>query len=90
MILDRLFNSKVGVIILSIIWGLGLSTLFVRAYRQEPCYVINGHPISKVVDSYYNYGTDKCYRYSPVITDCGGQLRPKTPLRGGRCDPNPL
>lgn len=70
MILDRLFNSRVGVILLSIIWGLGLSTLFTHAYRNKPYYIIQGPPIKSTMGNYFNYGTDKCYQYSPFITKC--------------------
>ena len=70
MILDRLFNSRVGIIIISIIWGLGLSTLFTHAYRNKPHYIINGPPIQTTMNDYYNYGSDRCYQYYPMITNC--------------------
>lgn len=70
MLLDRLFKSRLGIIIISIIWGLGLSTLFNRACQGRNCYIVKGPNIEDTSKKYYNYGTEKCYQYYPVITKC--------------------
>jgi len=70
MVLDRLLNSQVGIVLISIIWGLGLSTLFAHACRHRPCYIITGPPIKNTMSKYFNYGTEKCYQYYPIISKC--------------------
>ena len=68
--LDRLFKSRLGVIIISIIWGLGLSTLFNNACKTRNCYIVRGPDLEMIQGQYFNYGTDKCYQYEPVISKC--------------------
>ena len=68
--LDELFKSKIGIIFISIIWGLGLSTLFNTACKGRNCYIIKGPNIEQTTQKYFNYGTDKCYQYYPIVTSC--------------------
>jgi hypothetical protein len=68
--LDELLKSQIGVMLISIIWGLGLSTLFNTACKGRNCYIIKGPNIENTTKKYFNYGTDKCYQYYPVITGC--------------------
>ena len=69
-IVERLFKSRIGIILISIVWGLGLSTLFNTACKGRNCYVIRGPDIKTTTSQYFNYGTDKCYQYYPVIAKC--------------------
>ena len=70
--IEEIFQTRVGVIIISIIWGLGLSTLFRKACQGRTCQVVQykGPDPGEVKDSYYSYGTGKCYQYYPVMTKC--------------------
>ena len=70
--LETIFNNQIGRIILSIIWGLGLSTLFRKACHGRKCQVIlyNGPDPSEVNNSYYEYGNGQCYKYYPTISNC--------------------
>jgi hypothetical protein len=70
--LEDIFKSRLGLIILSIIWGLGLSTLFRRACQGRHCQVIvyNGPDPNEVQKTYYEYGNGQCYKYDPFMTQC--------------------
>lgn len=70
--ISEIFKSKVGVIIVSIIWGLGLSTLFRKACQGRNCQVINyqGPSPHEINGSYYDYGNGQCYQYFPSVTTC--------------------
>lgn len=70
--LEAIFNNQIGRIILSIIWGLGLSTLFRKACHGRKCQVIlyNGPDPNEVKNSYYEYGNGQCYKYYPTISNC--------------------
>lgn len=70
--LQEVLRSRVGIIIISIIWGLGLSTLFRKACKGRTCQIIkyNGPNPREIEQTYYNYGTDKCYKYHPVLSKC--------------------
>jgi hypothetical protein len=68
----EIFKTKIGIIILSILWGLGLSTLFRKACQGRNCQVIvyNGPDPSEIKDAFYTYGDGQCYKYRPFMTDC--------------------
>lgn len=70
--LEDFFGSKVGIILISIIWGLGLSTLFRKACQGRKCQVIvyQGPDPTEIRNTYYNYGTGTCYQYTPRLTPC--------------------
>jgi hypothetical protein len=67
------FRSRTGIIILSIIWGLGLSTLFRKSCDfGESCKVIEYRgPPSSLNNKIWNYGDPtKCYKLNPEIVKC--------------------
>jgi hypothetical protein len=70
--IDDVLKTRIGVIIVSIIWGLGLSTLFRKACNGRTCQIIkyNGPDPNEVMKNYYNYGTQQCYKYYPVMSKC--------------------
>lgn len=70
--IDKLLSSRAGIVLISIIWGLGLSTLFKKACQGRTCRIIKykGPPPDEISQSYYNYGTSKCYMYIPVLAKC--------------------
>lgn len=66
------FKSRVGIVIISIVWGLGLATLFKRSCEGKDCKVIEYHgPPIKDVEHHWQYdGDTKCYRWVPYVTKC--------------------
>ena len=69
MKLNELLKSKSGQIILSVIWGLGLSALFRRVCITRDCIVIQGPNPEDIQDDIYGY-KKKCYKYTTDIVDC--------------------
>ena len=70
--MDGFFKSRTGIIIVSVIWGLGLSTLFRKACQGNKCKVVvyQGPNPHELKDTYYNYGDQQCYQYYPHISQC--------------------
>ncbi len=66
------FKTPAGTIILSIIWGLGLSTLFKKSCQSNNCkiYKYVNPSVNDVKKSYYNYGGSHCYQFDPIIASC--------------------
>jgi hypothetical protein len=64
-----LLESKSGQIIISIILGLGLATLFRKVCSGNNCIIIKG-PNFKEVEKYYYKVDDDCYKYTPIVTKC--------------------
>lgn len=65
-------KSKAGIIIISIIWGLGISTLFRKACQYGPnCQILEYRgPHNQEASGVWNYGTQKCYKIKPYLVDC--------------------
>ena len=76
--LEKILQSRVGIIIISLFWGLGLASLFRQACRGRQCYVIQHRgPDPEEVSRYaYQYGTPQCYRYQPHLTSCDAKPSP--------------
>jgi len=59
------------VIIISIIWGLGLSCLFRQACVGRQCIEIKAPPPSKIVGKTYKEpGGERCFNYKATSAKC--------------------
>lgn len=62
-------ETNEGVIIISVILGFGLATLFRKACKNKGCFVIKGPKLSEVQP--YTFKVDeKCYKYTPEVVKC--------------------
>jgi hypothetical protein len=69
MYIRRLIYSDFGSVIMSIILGLGLATLFRKVCKDRNCMKFVGPPINKIKGQIFKY-QDKCYSYEPTIIKC--------------------
>ena len=69
MALKELLHSDAGGIVISIILGLGLAALFMKACSGPNCVVVKGPDPSEVAKYVYKI-RDDCYKYDPYITPC--------------------
>lgn len=65
----RLLHSEFGVILISVLLGLGIATLFRKVCTDKNCIQFKGPIISDVLDKTYKHG-DKCYKYKVNSTKC--------------------
>lgn len=72
----RLFNSPQGRVIISILWGLGIATLFKGACKNN-CIVVRAADPDSVSDKVYQVagkdGAQRCVRFKPRFVDCPDQ-----------------
>ncbi len=71
--IDEFLKTRTGVILLSVIWGLGLATLFKRSCDEPGCKVIEyrGPPLSDTKFIWQQgQGKDSCYRIQPYPSSC--------------------
>jgi hypothetical protein len=61
-----------GRMFFSILLGLGLAALFRKACDNNSCIVIDG-PDPKDIRKYYYKMDGSCYKYAPVMTECGAE-----------------
>lgn len=69
MILSDIMDNPTGRIIVSIILGFGLATIFRKVCSGHSCVVIKGPPINEVSKYYYKIDED-CYKYTPYTSSC--------------------
>ena len=70
--LENLIQSKVFTLFISIVWGLGLATLFQKTCKGKNCKIIQykGPDTDWLNNAVFNYGTSDCYKYKPILTQC--------------------
>ena len=69
MYLRRLIYSDFGKIIISVLLGLGLSTLFRKVCNDRNCLIFKAPTIDKIDDKTYKFD-DKCYKYKAHAIEC--------------------
>ena len=69
MYVRRLIYSEVGSIVMSIILGLGLATLFRKVCKNRNCMKFQGPSIKKINGQIFKYN-DKCFTYQHNIAKC--------------------
>lgn len=67
--LKDIINNEFGRILVSVILGFGLATMFVKVCNGSGCTVIQGPPIKEVSKNVYRID-DSCYKYTPIVTNC--------------------
>lgn len=65
----RLLTTPFGQILISILLGLGLATLFRKACDDKNCIIFNGPIIGDIEGKIYKHG-EKCYKYSASTDKC--------------------
>lgn len=80
MNLDKIMKNDIGIIIISVILGLGLASLFKKVCVDDNCLIIRSPP--NIKDQIFGHD-NKCYKYNPEITKCKKKVRfnPKVNIR---------
>ena len=69
--ISDLLRSEAGRVVISIIIGLGLASMFRKVCKGNSCVVVKGPATSEVKNNFYKIDGE-CYRYSPYTTNCDG------------------
>jgi hypothetical protein len=65
----EIMNTSYGPMIISVILGLGLATLFRRVCEDKQCMVVKS-PNSEDIEKYYYKLQNDCYQYTPETVEC--------------------
>lgn len=68
--LSQLLNDKYGAIIISVVLGLGLSSIFRKVCKNGKCIILRGPEPKELKDNVY-YWYDKCIKYETIPSKCG-------------------
>tara|TARA_B100001093_G_C26843575_1_gene1021700 strand:+ start:134 stop:355 length:222 start_codon:yes stop_codon:yes gene_type:complete len=67
--INDIMNNDIGKVIISIIWGLGLATLFRKVCKGRKCLIMRGPKPEEMNNKVYKFD-DKCYLYKAKNTTC--------------------
>jgi hypothetical protein len=66
---EKFVHTERGKIIMSIILGFGLASLFRTVCKDKNCLIFHAPPLDDFRDKIYKNG-NKCFKYKPVATKC--------------------
>jgi hypothetical protein len=66
---DKFIHTSSGKIILSVILGLGLSTLFRKACNERNCITFKAPPFKEIENKVFGF-QNKCYKFKENVTKC--------------------
>lgn len=69
MHLERFVHSNTGRIIMSILLGIGLATLFRAVCKGKNCRIIAAPPMEELDDQIYKFD-EKCYKMERNAIEC--------------------
>lgn len=67
--LAKIMDDPIGRIVVSILLGFGLATIFRKVCSGQNCVVVKGPRPEEVSKYYYKIDQD-CYKYTPYETEC--------------------
>ena len=67
--LGKFIHTENGKIIMSIILGFGLASLFRTVCKERNCLMFRAPPLDDFKDKIYK-SNNKCFKYTPVSTKC--------------------
>lgn len=74
MHLGKFVHTETGKIIMSILLGFGLASLFRAVCKDKDCLLFYAPPLEKIQDKIYK-NNDKCVKYIPQATKCDANLK---------------
>ena len=69
MYLRRLIYGDVGKIVISVLLGLGLATLFRKVCKDRDCIIFKAPDIKKIKNQIFKFD-GKCYKFEENIEKC--------------------
>lgn len=71
--LQKAIHTKFGQIIISIILGLGLASLFRKACDELNCLTFTAPKASEIQETVYKHG-DSCYKFKAITQECNKEV----------------
>lgn len=70
----RLLYSPIGKIIISILLGLGLASMFRKACNKRNCITFSGPSVQDVKEKIYKFN-DRCYTFNTSAESCNSMKK---------------
>jgi hypothetical protein len=72
--LGKFVHTETGKIIMSILLGFGLASLFRKVCKDHNCLIFHAPPLDDFKDKIYK-NNGKCVKYTPVATKCNANMK---------------
>jgi len=72
--IKKYIQSESGIIIISILLGLGLASLFRKVCNNRQCLVFNAIPFEQIKNKIYKFG-ENCYSFERVTETCNNDKK---------------
>lgn len=69
--MDRLFKTKTGKVVLSVVWGLGIAALFYKVCENAGCFVMNEPTNANIEHNIYEF-KNECFNGNGGATGAPG------------------
>lgn len=66
----KFVHTENGKIIMSILLGFGLASLFRTVCKEHNCLIFHAPPLDEFKDKIYKTNNGRCVKYNPVATKC--------------------
>jgi hypothetical protein len=70
----KFLHTETGKIIMSILLGFGLASLFRTICKDKNCLLFHAPPLEKIKDKIYK-NNNKCVKYDYISTKCNSSLK---------------
>jgi hypothetical protein len=79
----EIFSKRPMIVLLSVLWGLGLATLFASVANSRNCIIVRGETPVEIEQKVFQYPgiEDKCFTYKSYITACENETHKKVTIR---------
>jgi hypothetical protein len=75
--LGKFLHTETGKIIMSILLGFGLASLFRTVCKDNNCLIFHAAPLEDFKDKIYK-NNGKCVKYTPIATKCTMNIKTVT------------
>jgi len=70
---SKFLNTNEGSIIISIIWGLGISCLFKKVCNNKNCIIYKAPKENSILNNIFKY-KDKCFNFKKIKAKCSNNV----------------
>ncbi len=74
----EIFTKRPMVVLISVLWGIGLATLFASVANKRNCVIVRGELPSEIEEKIFQYPDleNKCYQFKSYLQPCSNEIYP--------------
>jgi hypothetical protein len=73
--LGKFVHTETGKIVMSILLGFGLASLFRVVCKNKDCLIFHAPPLEKFDNKIYKNNSGKCVKYNYISTKCNPNVK---------------